>query len=100
MSALGPMAGPPPGAPPQIQVGGAPAGPQGSDGPDNAAVEQLLMVAKAALQKAEQAETDHIDMATIGKCIVAIQNILAARQKGAESALGVTPAHKAMSRSY
>lgn len=82
---------------PSIQIGG----PQGgSDGPDSPDVEALLQQAKDALQKAEDAESDHIDSATILKCIVAIQGILAQRQKGAESALGVTPAHKAMSRSY
>lgn len=102
MSALAPQGGPPPGMPPQIQIGGGSpdAGPDQGDGPDSNQVEELLVVAKAALQKAEAAETDHIDMQTILKCIAAIQGILASRQKGAESALGVTPAHKAMSRSY
>jgi hypothetical protein len=89
-------AGGPGGPAPSIQIGGA--GP--SDGPDSPDVEALLQEAKAALQKAEDAESDHIDSQTILKCITAIQGILASRQKGAESALGVTPAHKAMSRSY
>ena len=92
-------AGGPGGPPPSIQIGGGPGAGQ-SDGPDNSDVESLLNEAKDALQKAEKAETDHIDMQTILKCITAIQGILASRQKGAESALGVTPAHKAMSRSY
>lgn len=58
------------------------------------------MIAKAALTQAEQGEQDHVDSATILKAIQLVQGILAARQQGAESALGVTPAHKAMSRQY
>lgn len=95
MSAAAPMMGPPPGAPAQIQVGGPSPAPGG--GGD---VEKLLMIAKAALQQAEQVESDHIDMATINKCIVAIQSLLADRQKQSEAALGVQPAHKAMARAY
>lgn len=94
MSALGQG-----GFPPSIQIGGGGDAPQaGGDGPDSPDVESLLQEAKDALQKAEASEQDHIDSATILKCIGAIQGILATRQKGAESALGVTPAHKAMSR--
>jgi hypothetical protein len=86
------------GFPPSIQIGGGASRWQG-DGPDSPDVESLLQEAKDALQQAEAAEQDHVDSQTILKCIAAIQGILAQRQKGAESALGVTPAHKAMSRS-
>jgi hypothetical protein len=97
MSALGMMGGP--GGPPQsIQIGGAPSGASG--GPDSPDVESLLQEALDALKQAEAAEEDHVDTQTIMKCMAAIQGILAQRQKGAESALGVTPAHKAMARSY
>ena len=91
------MMGGPGGPAPSIQIGGD-AG--ASDGPDSPDVEALLQQAKDALQQAEKGEQDHIDSQTILKCIAAIQGILAARQKGAESALGTTPAHKAMARQY
>lgn len=101
MSALG-LGGPAAPAP-TIQIGGGGnAGGYGgqSDGPDNPNAEQDLHDAMDALQKFMQDEQDHVDKAAVAKCIAAIQNILGARQKGAESALGITPAHKAMSRSY
>jgi hypothetical protein len=95
--------GPAGGPPPSIQIGGGPqdaAAPGQSDGPDNPNAEQDLHDALDALQKFMSDEEDHVDKATVAKCIAQIQSILGSRQKGAESALGVTDAHKAMSRSY
>ena len=94
MSALG-MGGPPQGAPASIQIGGPPAGTK-SDGD----WEQDLQNALAALRDTAKDAPDHQEAAIIDKCIAAIQGLLAKRQAGAESALGVTPAHKAMSRAY
>jgi len=92
------------GPPPSIQIGGGPVGPQDasdtSDGADTSDVEELLGHAKRYLLQAEDAEQDHPDKETILKCISLIQGLMSSRQKGAESALGVTPAHKAMSRAY
>jgi hypothetical protein len=100
----GPAGGPggPPGAggpPPSIQIGGnGPEGSQGDTGQDGKTTEDWLDQAKTALQKAEAGEQDHIESAQILNLIAKIQDILAKRQGGAESALGVTPAHKAMAR--
>lgn len=87
--------GPPGGAPPSITLPG-PAASGTSDGD----AEQDLHDALDALQNFLKDDQDHVDKAAVAKCIAAIQGILGSRQKGAESALGVTPAHKAMSRSY
>lgn len=98
MSALAPQ-----GLPALLQAAGSPAGgyaSPSSDGPDNPDAEQDLNDALDALHKFMQDEEDHVDKATVAKCIASIQGILGARQKGAESALGVTPAHKAMGRQY
>lgn len=116
MSALAPQAG---GFPPSIQVGGprptngpVPVGPGAqTPGPDagagpNAPMsdqqwEQIVTeVALPALRKLGASAPDHQEAAVIDQCVLAIQKLLAARQSGAESALGVTPAHKAMSRAY
>ena len=113
MSALAPQAG---GFPPSIQVGGprpngpAPVGPGPSaPGPDagpsapmsDQQWEQIVTeVALPALRKLGASAPDHQEAAVIDQCVLAIQKLLAARQSGAESALGVTPAHKAMSRAY
>ena len=89
--------------PPSIQIGGGgPGGPPQPNGPgdDTGDTEHWLQVAKDALQKAENGEEDHIESAEILKWIVGIQKLLGDRQKGAESAFGITSAHKAMSRAY
>lgn len=89
----GGASGPQQGAPIAV-AGPAPAQAPGGD------PEVLLQRAIDALKVAESAEPDHSDSATILKCLAALQGILATRQKNAESALGVTPAHKGMARSY
>lgn len=100
MSALAPQ-----GFPASIQIGGAGAGPAGA-GPDDSSTkgdgdwEQDLQAALAALRELAGDATDHIETNTIDKCIAALSALTAKRQQGAESALGVTPAHKAMSRAY
>lgn len=110
MSALAPQAGGSP-FPQQIQVGGPQAapGPQGgANGAPGASApmsdaqwEQLVSsVALPALRKLGASAPDHQEAAIIDQCVLALQKLLASRQAGAESALGVTPAHKAMSRAY
>lgn len=87
------------GPPPSIQIPGdsdASGDASASDGD----AEQDLHDAIDALHSFLKDDEDHIDKATVAKCVASIQNILASRQKGSESALGVTPAHKAMSRAY
>lgn len=117
MSALAPQAG---GFPPTITVGGprptngpVPVGPgaqtpqapgpeAGAQGPmSDQQWEQIVTeVALPALRKLGASAPDHQEAAVIDQCVLAIQKLLASRQSGAESALGVTPAHKAMSRAY
>lgn len=62
--------------------------------------EQDLQNVLADLRKLAADAQDHIEANTVDKCIAALSALTSSRQKGAESALGVTPAHKAMSRSY
>jgi hypothetical protein len=96
MSALG-MGG---GLPQALLGGAAPGGQADAPGPEEGDEEHFLQAALDALHKAQQADQDHIESAKIIKAIGIIQDLLAARQSGHESALGVTPAHKAMSRAY
>lgn len=97
MSALG-MGGPS-GFPQSIQIGAPTAGASDDSGQGQApTAEEDLQDALDALHKFMQNEDDHGDKAAVAKCIAALQGLLGARQKGAESALGVTPAHKAMAR--
>ncbi len=89
-----PAVGPPPGP---IQIGGQDSG-SGAGGDGDG--EQDLHEALDALHAFLQDDQDHIDKAQIAKCISIVQTILANRQKGSESALGITPAHKSMARAY
>jgi len=101
MSALG-MGGQPGGFPPSIQIGGgspADSDSGASEKPDGD-WEQDLHAALDALRTLAADASDHIEKNAIDKCIAALSSLTAQRQKSAESALGVTPAHKAMSRSY
>lgn len=92
--------GPGGGPPPSIQIGGPSGGPQddaaqsGGDGD----WEEDLQEALEALRKLAGDATDHGETNVIDKCIAALSGLTAKRQTGAESALGVTPAHKAMAR--
>jgi len=100
MSALG-MGGPPQGAPASIQIGGAPGGaPADAAGKPDGDWETDLQAALQALRDLASDATDHQETNVIDKCIAALSALTAKRQQGAESALGVTPAHKAMSRAY
>lgn len=60
--------------------------------------EQDLQQAIAALRELEGDAQDHQEASVIATCIAQLRRLTAQRQAGAESALGVTPAHKAMSR--
>lgn len=57
-----------------------------------------LQNAIAALRELEGDAEDHQEAAVIATCIAQLRKLTAQRQSGAEAALGVTPAHKAMSR--
>lgn len=94
MSALSPQ-----GLPPAITVGGGATGGAGN-GPSDGDWEQDLQNALAALRELAADAHDHIETNVVDQCIKALSGLLAGRQKAAESAYGVTPAHKAMSRSY
>jgi len=105
MSALG-MGG---GLPPSITIGGpggpgpggpSPVGPNDGPGPSDGDWEQDLQDAIAALRSLVADAHDHIEANAVDKCIAALSALTAKRQQGHESALGVTPAHKAMSRAY
>lgn len=72
----------------------APAPMQKSDGD----WEQDLQQAIAALRELEGDAQDHQEASVIATCIAQLRKLTAQRQAGAEAALGVTPAHKAMSR--
>lgn len=94
MSALAPQ-----GFPSSIQIGGSDAGPD-SDTKSDGDWEEDLQAALSALRELAGDASDHIETNVIDKCIAALSGLTAKRQTGAESALGVTPAHKAMSRAY
>lgn len=95
LSQGGPGAGgPPPGVPPSIQIGGPAPASGGGDGD----AEQDLHDALDALHAFLQDDQDHIDKAQVAKCVSIVQGLLANRQKGAESLLGIQPVHKAMAR--
>jgi hypothetical protein len=51
-----------------------------------------------ALQLYAEGETDDQELATVHKCILALQNILASDAKNKDAALGVTPALKHVRR--
>jgi len=89
--------GPPPGAAPSIQIGG-PQGDAGDTGQSDGDAEQDLHDALDALHAFLQDDADHVDKAQVAKCVAIVQGLLATRQKGQESLLGISPMHKAMSR--
>ena len=60
--------------------------------------EQDLQNAIAALRELEGDAQDHQEASVIATCIAQLRKLTAQRQAGAESAMGITPAHKAMSR--
>lgn len=98
MSALAPQ-----GLPPAISIGGpsgGPVGPNDGPGPSDGDWEQDLQQALAALRDLAKDAHDHVEANTVDTCIKALSGLLAGRQKAAESAYGVTPAHKAMKRAY
>jgi hypothetical protein len=90
----GPAGGGPPPSP--IQIGGGPEADAG--GKPDGDWEEDLRNAIDALRTLASDATDHNEMNIVDKCIAALTGLTAKRQAGAESALGVTPAHKAMSR--
>lgn len=85
------------GFPASIMVGGgspADAGSTKSDGD----WEQDLQAAISALRELEGDASDHGEAAVIATCIANLRKLTAQRQAGAESALGITASHKALSR--
>lgn len=86
------------GPPPSIQLpSGGPQDGGSTDGGDGD-WEEDLHDALDALRKLANDATDHGETNIIDKCIAALSGLTAKRQSGSESALGVTPAHKAMAR--
>lgn len=81
---------------PSIQVGGDT--PDASTGKPDGDWETDLQNALDALRELASDAQDHGETNVIDKCIAALSALTAKRQAGHESALGVTPAHKAMSR--
>lgn len=92
----GPGAAPPP----SITIPGGGAGPDGGDAKPDGDWEEDLHAALDALRQLASDATDHGETNIIDKCIAALSGLTSKRQAGAESALGVTPAHKAMARAY
>lgn len=89
--------GAPSGPPPSIQI---PGGSGAGDGKPDGDWEEDLHAALDALRQLASDATDHGETNIIDKCIAALSGLTSKRQSGAESALGITPAHKAMSRAY
>jgi len=98
MSALG-MGGPPQGAPASIQIGGG-SPDSGQSTKSDGDWETDLQNALAALRELASDAQDHSETNIVDTCIKALSGLLAKRQTGAEAALGVTAAHKSMSRAY
>jgi len=107
MSALGPMAGPPPQAlpiPPQLMggPGGPPVGTRGDGDPggagEDAAEAAALKRAASALEQAFRVESDPADKAEIAKLVAAVHKMLAGRAKEVDQAVGVGPGLKLAQR--
>lgn len=92
MSALAPS------LPQLLQGGASPAGPGAP--PSDGDWEADLQKAIAALRELMGDAADNQEHAVVAQCYAQLQKLMAARQSGAESALGVTPAHRAMARAY
>lgn len=93
-----PSGGPSGGAPASIQLGGPGGDQDGGAQKGDGDWEQDLQAAIQALRELEGEAEDHQEASVIATCIANLRKLTAQRQAGAESALGVTPAHKAMSR--
>ena len=87
--------GPPPGVPPSIQVGG---GDQAGSDTGGGGWESDLRNALDALRTLAQDATDHQETLAVDKAITILQGLLASRQSGQESLMGITATHKAMAR--
>ncbi len=79
---------------------GAPSPPPQGGGPGATTPEELaaLQEASAAIQKYIGVETDEVDKAAGAKILASIHALLGGRQKEQESALGISPALKMVSR--
>jgi hypothetical protein len=58
----------------------------------------LIRTAILALQHYAETETDDIELATVQKCILGLQQLLADHHKNRDAALGVTPVMKHVRR--
>jgi len=97
MSALGPMAGPPPGAlplPPGLAGGPGDGDPGGGD--EDAREHSALKAAGAALQAAMNAETDPKGKAVIAGLIQGVHKLLADHQDQVHQAMGMPGELKAV----
>lgn len=79
-------------------AGPAPAAPQGPGGGGGGAVLDHLRQAIEHAQAALQAEPDDVDSQQLAKIVQGLYAVLAGRQKEQESAMGMTPALKLLSR--
>lgn len=85
-----PPQGPPPAAEPDVGADNAPGGDWEAD------LQKVVADLRALMGDA----ADHQEHAIVAQCYAQLQKLLGARQGQAESALGVQPAHKALSRAY
>jgi hypothetical protein len=82
----------PPGAPPlPLPPRGAPP-PDPITSPHQGNRLDLIRTALMALQHYAEQETDDQEIATVHKCMLALQNILATHAKNRDAAMGITPA--------
>jgi hypothetical protein len=52
----------------------------------------MVRTAIMSLQHYAEQETDDVELATVHKCMLALQQLLADHHKNADAAMGVTPA--------
>jgi hypothetical protein len=87
------------GAPPGAAPAGAGAGPPDAGGGAPADPESALSDILVQLRLiANDQSIDPAETAAIDKAVGALQSVLGTRQKETETAMGTTPAHKAMGR--
>jgi hypothetical protein len=98
--AFGPPQAAAPAGPPPGPVGPPPpvGPPQGGPGAGGSAVIDHLRQAIDHAQAALNAEPDDVDSQNLAKIVQGLYAILAGRQKEQESAMGMTPALKLLSR--
>src|SRR5436190_23688356 len=87
--------GAPPGAPPPR---GAPPLPQPITSPHTGDRLDMVRHAIMSLQMYAEGETDDVELATVHKCLLSLQNILATHAKNRDAAMGTTSAMQRVRR--